>query len=146
MARSIHLVREDVQPRHRGARVTHVVPMSRKGLGAFLREQMFQEGWFVSSDRIRARRTESDLPIIGHAAARDVYIDSRGRHHRGVWAWNILSTLSSVGVGTLQKLMAGEHRRSPEFFTILKVFRALRLELRATRSDDDNVDLVVSGW
>lgn len=147
MSRAVHIVRDDIEPRHRGKPKTHVVPLSRKLLGAFVRDQMFLEGFFVPQEIIKSRRLGAGLAIVGHSADRDVYVDQRtGRHFRGIWAYQVLSDASGVCAETLERLATGGHRKSPSLLTILKVFRALRLQLLATSTDESNVDLIVQGW
>lgn len=137
--RSIHVVPGDIKPRST-KRKEYKVPMSRTGIGRFIRYQMWKTGYFVTVRTLR-QRTEAK----GASTATFTDPDS-GKRYRGVFAWRLLSEDSQMSMSAVRKLAEGRHKRSPEFFTVIKVFRALGLELKAAVSDDTNVDLIVRGW
>lgn len=145
--RTPHIVEADLRPRHGAKRLTHRVPLSRAAIGRFTTHQAFLAGYFVSADALIRRRDAADLPMLSAGTAWRRYEDPRtGRVYRGVWAWDKLAEKAQVGGQTVRKLARGEHLRSPEFFTVIKVFRALGLELRAATGGPDDVDVVVKGW
>lgn len=137
--RSVHVVPGDIVPRST-KRKEYRVPMSRAGIGRFIRYQMWKTGYFVTARRLR-QRTEAK------GASTATFTDpDTGKRYRGVYAWRLLSEDSQMSQGAVRKLAEGRHKRSPEFFTVLKVFRALGLELKAVATDDTDVDLIVRGW
>lgn len=138
--KSVQVIPGDIKPRHEGKRRTYMVSMSRSGLGRFLRSMLWREGYFVTAAQLRLRTR-------GRGVATARYTDPKsGTLYTGVIAWSLLAEKAMLTVNTLQKLVNGEHRRSPELFTVCKVFRALALDIKAIESDDDNVEMVVSGW
>lgn len=144
------IVDGDTRPRTRAktARHLYVVPTSRLGLGEFLATQLWARGYFVTVASLQQRRSKAGLPLLeSDGLETRVFTDPiSGRRFRGVWAWTALSRHSALSVDTLKTLVAGAHRRSPELLTVLKVFRALGLELKAAESRNTNVDLIVKGW
>lgn len=143
----VHIVQSDINPRHKGRQRDQIVPLSRKGLGDFVAKQLWACGYFVTAATIAKRRLKAELPNLGHKALTHRFTDPvSGRQFRGVWAWTAFSMKSNVSVTTLQTLVAGEHKRSPEFFTILRVFRALGLELVASPAANDDVSIIVRAW
>ena len=139
VARSVHVVPGDIIPRST-KRKEYKIPMSRAGIGRFIRYQMWKTGYFVTATTLR-KRTDA------RGASTATFTDpDTGKRYRGVFAWRLLSEDSQMSMGAVHKLAVGGHKRSPEFFTVLKVFRALGLELKAVVTDDTSVELIVRGW
>lgn len=136
-----HILEEDLIPEVKGPpKKTYRVRWSRKALGRFVTEQMIARGYFVRREVITGRqgrgRYESETAIRGRG----------GKVYRGFWADGKLADAAEVSESTVEKLRRGGHLRSPFFFTVLKVLRALGLEIVLAPSDDTDVAFLAKGW
>ncbi len=138
--RSVPIIPGDIKPRHKGKRKVHRLTMSRAGLARFVRYMMWQEGYFVTAAQLKLRTQGRGCSTAGFTDP------ETGDRYRGVFAWALLAEDAQLSLPTVQKVARGEHRRSPELYTIAKLFKALRLDIQAITSDDSNVEMVVRGW
>ena len=63
-----------------------------------------------------------------------------------MWAWRALSLHSGLSTDTLKKLAFGLHRRSAEFKTVVRAFKALGIELVGVDSNDFDVEAYLKAW
>lgn len=134
------LYEDDVQPIAAGKPgKIHRITWSRRQLGRFISNQMVMRGYFVRKEIITERQG------TGRYAKESRHALRPGKIYRGFWADRLLAAEAELSEATVYKLRTGGHKRSPELYTTLKLFKALGIQLVGIPSDT-NVAALVKAW
>jgi len=149
--RRARIFEEDIIPRTDKKKPTTLyrIIWSRKAIGQFLQEQMFWNGYFVPCKYLRK--------VMGPGPNRDKRGKFAGqttlkipggtrKTETGVWAVGQLAYHAECSGTTILKMMNNEYKRGPFLFTLLKVFKALKVELVGMPAKDSSVAMIVKGW
>jgi hypothetical protein len=147
--RRAYIYEEDIIPVTKGKKPTKMykITWSRQAIGRFIQEQMFWQGYFVPVSYLRKVQGSQKRKNGKFAGQRTIKIPGGTRKTKmGVWAVNQLAYRAEIGSQTILNMMNGAYKRSPYLFSLLKVFKALKVELVGVPAKDSSVAMIVKGW
>jgi hypothetical protein len=144
--RRAHIYLEDIEPRKaKPAKVKlYKIGWGRKDMGRFLKEQMFYQGYFVNAAKLKAAQASQKARRFKHQT-RFRHPSGQRQTEEGVWAVGLLADQAELAESTILRMMQGDYIRGPFLFSVLKVFKALGVDLVGVPGKPD-VAMIVTGW